>query len=143
VIRLQKRLGESLNDDEASRSKKVGHLLKDYHARSIALWRLKYQNVLPVLACYVGTLWLLNEVYGGAPVAILPFKPSFLFTWITHRGLSGPVNECSLLFFFVVCALGMKDSVNRIFGNEIPKEIPNPLYRQAKLMEGNFFAPKK
>ena len=70
------------------------------------------QNVIHVI-----TLGVLYYNFSATPVAMLPFKPFGILTYITHLGLPGhDYREVSVVCFYVLAVAAIKTNVKRILG---------------------------
>lgn len=74
----------------------------------------------------ISSYQILNRMYSGVVVGILPFEPFSLFTSITHRGLEGEnYRECSSQFIFVLSLMFVRGLVGKVLeAYKIKPEMP-------------------
>jgi len=60
--------------------------------------------------------------FDGKVVARLPFEPFSLVRGLSHRNLPGDdYYECSMMFFYVLCSMGLRSNLQKLLGVAPPK----------------------
>lgn len=96
---------------------------------------IKVKSGFAVMITTVTLISVLNSWFEGRPVARLPFEPISFVQSLSHRSLPGTdYYECSMTFFFVLCSMFIRGTVQKILGTEPPKS--------ASGMPGMFDTPK-
>ena len=100
--------------EQKNKEKKVAKLQDQKKALTAQLMpfntRMAMVNLVVMLCAYQ----LLNGLFGGAVIALLPFEPMGMFTAITHRGLEGEnFREASAHFFFALGLMWARANVQK------------------------------
>ncbi|PNH12427.1 Transmembrane and coiled-coil domains protein 1 [Tetrabaena socialis] len=73
------------------------------------------------LACM---LYVLRSRYMGKSVGQLPFVSMFPFSKLTQQWLVNPTpTDCSFMFLYVVCNVGVKPNVSKLMGTQLPESV--------------------
>jgi hypothetical protein len=87
---------------------------------------------------HVVTYLSLKAHYDGVVIARLPFAPPGLVQLLSHRSLAGSdPRDCSMIFFYALCALCIKPNLQKALGHAPPKTaIPLGAQRLAERWTG-------
>jgi calcium load-activated calcium channel len=95
--------GKRLEDSMASNARDMAGLR----------FKLNMLNGLIMFASYAA----LQRVWGGVPVAVLPFSPPGWIANVTHRGLEGDdVTQCSAIFIYALAVGFIKPNIAKFAG---------------------------
>ncbi|KAI4837103.1 transmembrane and coiled-coil domain-containing protein 1 [Plasmodium brasilianum] len=73
---------------------------------------------------FMSMMPLLFSLFEGLTIAILPFKPIFPFTLITHTGLQGKnLYHCSSTFIYTLTLMLTRQNIQKFFGYAPPSGI--------------------
>lgn len=60
---------------------------------------------------------IMTTLFGGVPVAKLPFEPVSFISKLSHRGLPGnDLTDCSVAFVYALCQMGIRPVVSKLLG---------------------------
>jgi len=107
---------------QKSKDKKVSQLDEQLKAKNKDMAMVKFKSMFFVALTLLGVFGLLNNLFDGSVVAKLPFTPFPLLHGMTHRNLPGnDMNDCSMIFLYVLCSFSIRSNVQRFFGFSPPK----------------------
>ncbi|KAJ2698314.1 hypothetical protein FB645_005671 [Coemansia sp. IMI 203386] len=89
---------------------------------------LQLRSMVVVAVVQLGSIYLVNSMYSGRPVARLPFEPLNMFRGLIQRGLpdDSPSDACSATFVFVLGGLVFKAAIDRYLQLGLPKSTALP-----------------
>eukprot|EP01095_Lingulamoeba_sp_RSL-Kostka_P014047 TRINITY_DN59_c6_g1_i1.p1 TRINITY_DN59_c6_g1~~TRINITY_DN59_c6_g1_i1.p1 ORF type:complete len:185 (-),score=42.12 TRINITY_DN59_c6_g1_i1:226-753(-) len=113
-----------------STSKKIEQLDEITKGLNRDMSMTKFKSLFAVSITMISFFGLLSSWFDGLVVARLPFEPISFIRNLSHRNLVGnDFYDCSMLFFYILCGIGLKSNLQKLFGNQPPKG------------SGSFFTP--
>ncbi|KXZ56763.1 hypothetical protein GPECTOR_1g688 [Gonium pectorale] len=93
-----------------------------YMSRDFYFYRMRQYVIMS--ACLFTMFYVLRTWYLGKSVAVLPFAPMFPFSKLAHQWLESPAaTDCSFMFLYVVCNLGIKPNLAKLMGTVLPPSV--------------------
>jgi len=121
------------NKDKTITSKKTARIEETLKTASRELNFVKAKSMVAVGFTFIVLFGALTSSFDGKVVARLPFEPFQLFRGVSHRNLIGTdYYECSFLFFYILCGMGLRGNLQKLLGTTPPK-----------VASGGFFTPPK
>ena len=97
--------------------KKLAMFKRQLTSRKQELNKFKMKPTMVTSLLFMGTVYYLKQGFEGIVVARLPFEPLSIVQSLSHRGLIGDdFTECSFLFLYILCSMGIRANVKRILG---------------------------
>jgi len=94
---------------------------------------VKAKSIVAVGFTFIVLFGALTSSFDGKVVAKLPFEPFQFFRGVSHRNLIGnDYYECSFLFFYILCGMGLRGNLQKLLGTTPPK-----------VASASFFSPPK
>ena len=82
------------------------------------------------------TFFTLKASYDGMVLARLPFIPFGFVQSVSHRNVPGnDMQECSIIFIYMLCSLAIKPNLQKILGHETPRSATPDTEAAAKMAE--------
>eukprot|EP01114_Cavostelium_apophysatum_P014453 TRINITY_DN3761_c0_g1_i1.p1 TRINITY_DN3761_c0_g1~~TRINITY_DN3761_c0_g1_i1.p1 ORF type:complete len:199 (+),score=20.46 TRINITY_DN3761_c0_g1_i1:58-597(+) len=116
----QKELGKQ--GPKGTKDKKLDRAEDSLKTANKDMSMAKMKSNVAVGFILITLLGLMNSMFEGQIVAKLPFEPFSMLTGISHRGLPGTdYTECSMVFLYILCNMGIRSNLQKILGVAPPK----------------------
>ncbi|ANQ09359.1 Uncharacterized protein PCOAH_00032690 [Plasmodium coatneyi] len=118
---LSKIDGNSSNSNNKKKMKKKVTTEEIYIEKTKTMATLKTKSNVITGLIFMSMMPLLFSLFEGLTIAILPFKPIFPVTLLTHTGLQGKnLYHCSSTFIYTLTLMLTRQNIQKFFGYAPP-----------------------
>ncbi|KAG2499879.1 hypothetical protein HYH03_002168 [Edaphochlamys debaryana] len=128
IDRTQKELdrigaaGASAASGAAKKRERALEVQMTYLGRDFFFHRMKQMVIMTALLGMM--FYVLRTWYMGKVVAQLPFAPISFFSRLTQQWIESPAPyDCSFLFLYILCNMGIKPNVAKLMGTALPTSV--------------------